>query len=918
MMLAATYSDGVAVFHVSVPQAKEQLDSEAKSVQLEPFAVARLSRPGGRNTSVTWLSLGPHASPYFAVLSDGGKMESECSVVLCMIDLPHYTERVSSDDIQRCPIRAVCETRLPRSRSVSGEQPSSGLFALNSIGSIACNYGGRVLALSPALSSSHMLPATDDAYFLTLKHPVASQPSGLDSVGSISLPDSSSDKAGILSVFTMTQCDPQPPSSEAGCQRECWSVPVQRHWLCRTHVGDSNDSRDVSVKSVSEPKTPSLVGNENATCGSTSSVVCELRCGDMSSSSTFVPHRIVRCKSSGHCAVLFASTLGDTNTVASRGVAVDPSIFALLDSDSSKRLPSIDYRKGRDVAFLPKGDDDHTRALILSEDGSSIHLLTCQEGDGDESEWREGAGFRPFLGAPSVADYSECRRVFVVSSGSWSGLLMVGTRVRDGQTFIVCSKLINPIDSSQINGLSTMLPNLKTDPLLWLGRGECVVSLAELPRFENGRRCIAVGTHQRVIIADLDTLTIFTETSVALACGSLASIGSHTVSFCSTDSRVQYLCGLPGKFSRGVLAALPSPACGTAPNCLLAVRPDRIVFATTCNGVRLVQQGENEHMCLTPSGRTKPAILLEPLVANALCERDNKKYSDEIIRLAIEKFGRKTKSLAHAENEGIGNLGCGLTPMVFEMLSAHGFKHPASWLLAGNTRVEPTSNCKILPPWAPMPSKAHAALGVDSLLQIAANGDQYFSDYVKSPDQSMASNLPRTSDPSAEFALEFGRKAMAEGKIREGLRLLDVAGTEPSNGDLLHLVLSLQLDPFSDITKVLKALCGYDKDGSTHLGSYHGATTSLAALSLDLRMRGMDGRELPKVDHDTIRASGEVCRRRMRQLAPSVQRGYRVQRSRHRLIGDNAFELALTGHKNTMEPEHNLWDAPFNESNHVW
>ena len=114
-----------------------------------------------------------------------------------------------------------------------------------------------------------------------------------------------------------------------------------------------------------------------------------------------------------------------------------------------------------------------------------------------------------------------------------------------------------------------------------------------------------------------------------------------------------------------------------------------------------------------------------------------------LLRSVIERFGRKVAPFPHGDDEGIGSLGSGLTPAVFELLSAHGLKDPASWLLTGSCCFERAANSKVQPPWIPVHSKAAAAFNRDASLHIIANGDQYFSDYVKSPDHNMASTLPR-------------------------------------------------------------------------------------------------------------------------------------------------------------------------------
>jgi hypothetical protein len=255
------------------------------------------------------------------------------------------------------------------------------------------------------------------------------------------------------------------------------------------------------------------------------------------------------------------------------------------------------------------------------------------------------------------------------------------------------------------------------------------------------------------------------------------------------------------------------------------------------------------------------------MVANAICEAGNQGESTSLLRSVIERFGRKVAPFPHGDDEGIGSLGSGLTPAVFEPLSAYGLKDPASWLLTGSCCFERAANSKVQPPWIPVHSKAAAAFNRDASLHIIANGDQYFSDYVKSPDHNMASTLPHTSDPSAVVGHKCARQAMRDGDVAGALKLSDFAGTSSSDSALLHLALSLQLDQSPDVTKVLKALSDYGDDGSARTACHSSTTSSLAALAIDLKSRQVngkvpqDGGEFEKTSDDyLLLLRGYCCR----------------------------------------------------------
>ena len=67
---------------------------------------------------------------------------------------------------------------------------------------------------------------------------------------------------------------------------------------------------------------------------------------------------------------------------------------------------------------------------------------------------------------------------------------------------------------------------------------------------------------------------------------------------------------------------------------------------------------------LAPIPPTRPAFLLEPLIASALSQSGGVgtdiSENDTIqilLRTLLERFGRKTSSFPHSENEGTGGLG---------------------------------------------------------------------------------------------------------------------------------------------------------------------------------------------------------------------------------------------------------------------
>lgn len=343
----------------------------------------------------------------------------------------------------------------------------------------------------------------------------------------------------------------------------------------------------------------------------------------------------------------------------------------------------------------------------------------------------------------------------------------------------------------------------------------------------------------------------------------------------------------------------------------MAVRPERFLYARYHAGIRLVEHSENENSFIIPNLLTRPAMLLEPMVANALCEADNPGESTILLRAVIERFGRKVGSFPHGDDEGIGVNGSGLTQQVMEMLSEYGLDHPASWLLTGTVQFERSSHSKILPSWMPVSMKSVASTDADAHLHILSSGDLYLTDYIKSPESNLPSTLPSPSDPSSLVSRELAFSAMEKGDIAGAMKMLDLAGTGASESTLLHMILAMQVDPFADIVPLLQLLSGDAKDG--HKDMTCSTSKALAALALYLRTRHQQGNSKTGVSRSAETFSAEW----MRQLAPSVQRNHGVQRMRHYLLEEKAIKKAVTRKYNKVEPDVK-WNSRCNESKHIW
>ena len=91
--------------------------------------------------------------------------------------------------------------------------------------------------------------------------------------------------------------------------------------------------------------------------------------------------------------------------------------------------------------------------------------------------------------------------------------------------------------------------------------------------------------------------------------------------------------------------------------------------------------------------------------------------------------------MSHAEDEGVGNFGAGITPRVFELLEYYKLHAAATWLLTGTIHFDRSPNSRTMPSWMPMSAKLKAAPDTDAFFHVFSNGDQYLSEYIKSRSQ---------------------------------------------------------------------------------------------------------------------------------------------------------------------------------------
>lgn len=888
LMLAAAFQGGVCLYHVALPKLREQHKKGFNDPKV-PTASTKLGQTPAlkpimgvarwnhvyHKSFVGFVDLGPHLPPTLAVLLTGLETNLDYArLALVACRLPMYGADRSKKQGTHLQVLDTTEwtektAQLPR-------------------GLVSCSDVPGILYHS---DSSIRLVRFQD---WPDRGGIGSLSVGLTTSGTNHWGDAENDKVGVLTVYTTYHCERKKTSLGDGDatdqQQELeWSSPSRRHWLIQTLLGDCKDS--MAMENINHPHSAKEEKeDEVVTRGTSSLVVCEL--GGLESLYELVPYRVARDPSGLYKAVWFRPM-----DVSSE----DKEMIAMIESRDGNISKSIITQviDGRELVFLPSqlSEDQETfiaQALVVSRNGGSIALWQRKVNPMSKKSWVPSIGMpcRPFLGVTEKKDlYVECHKLVLNRFQDQVGLLAVGWKGATGMFCIIASGL------QPDKGLvwSQILPNLDKDPVLWLQETERVQMLFSLPSEQSIRGGIAVSTTKRVMILSPD-LKILAQTPVSLPPSTLVPMGSFTVAYCSHDDhKIRYLSGLPGTFgTSGMIAALPAPQHSYCPYYLLAIRPDRFIYTQWHCGTRLVERGQPAHSFLLPLAVIRPALLLEPMIANAIATgKDN---TEPFFRTVVEKFGRKVATMAHGEEEGIGHWGAGMTPRVFELLNYYNSIAAASWLLTGSTSFDRSANSRILPPFMPVTAKIKAAIDADTHLHVIANGDQYFSEYVKSPDNNMSATLPRPTDPSALLCREFAIEAMKEGRILDSLKLLDIAGTESTDAMLLQMALSMQRDKY--VTPILEALSHQD----SQVGKIGSSTTpaSLAALALELRK--------------TKAPSEDFTKRWMKQLAPSFQRGKRTGRMRPRIIGESAFSKI----GEAKQIEDSLFKTETTEAKHVW
>ena len=928
-LLAASFSSGIAVYHIrseddkqtSVPEIIPPLaqakflthDEESDINEVTATTSIDFRKPRG---ILTWYDLGPRSSPCLAMIFQHEQVSFDTTTAtvvektavhrlcLCAIDIPWYgsSELVDLETKQdHRAIGVLCQNDVNLTSPVILDSPTTG--------SIVCYTGGNFLTFHPTLASASSSRIKADGFFSSLSCPVSSSILGLDSNGGVYLGNvdaaiKSKYNDIALSVFSLLSCNGEEEESEL--------TPSLRYWLL---ISNSGDRKMEALPHDQRIDDSSKGDDEVIKTGAVTDVLCELTCGE-NPVSGLVPSRLVKEEGGLRVAVLYSTDHFGGNAGLSEGewnrsrtqtrINPSPVAYAVIDLDEAMKcrgLTPFTLRHGRDVAFLPPTqsvDGSYCSALVvLDPSGLSISTTTIirtspvSEG-GDEAVVES-------IGKCSLHyEGIEGHRVFALFNCNNLEVLVAGYSEDVGLPCLVVCKhsLEKDSNSNQLN----LVEGTDQGHRLWLKAGEEVIALVELPsQNQSSRSNIAVATQQRVLILSMvGSISIIAEVEAFLTCTTLSPIGSHCVAFSASTgpcgggiSRIMYLSCLQNVGNHGIISILPSPGNVKSNTLLTAVRPDRIIYTDSQGGIRHAIEENDGSSFAVPLSHTRPVFLLEPLVANALCQdkwlgSNAAKSSDvqSLLRTIIEKFGRKESSFPHSDSEGIGSFGAGITMKVYDMLLHHGCTQAASLLLTGNAPGDVISQPTILPPWVPMSSKVSVTKGGNEALQVLSSGDYKLAEYLRNCDRE-PQILPKPNDPSSILALKLAIRAISDDKINDAAKLLDFSGHQSSENILLQLPMSRS----SSVEPILRRILAESGSSQQAIKSY---TEVLSSIGLG-------------INDATL----------MSQLAPSVQKARRSGRSRTGVIDSSLIDSAFPkqGANENFDP---AWKDEVNESKHVW
>lgn len=739
-------------------------------------------------------------------------------------------------------------------------------------------YDSAELVSFSVRPSNLLLPLTPSRLALSL-------PSGLSGDGGSLHSDGGGDDDGTLHVSALIECYHVSSDRDA---LQC-NYPDRTWWLCKSIPG-------VTRTSSSESKEEDGLGDNLALLGgATSDTICELSHDSLVG---LVPIRVVRCGDRRMCAVVFQT---EAQLVDSNFVVHSETKIALVEYSDRPLLTVIE---GRDLSFLPSKDGDAPCFLLLSADGTSVSYVSVSR----SLQCTTGASYRPIVGVDSteVSEYIDSRQVVCFpTSGTKLTIAVIGKRLRDEKDCIVIGKMCDVESDVSSAEWSKLLPNIVSGPVAILNPNESVCSMVGLEPDADGYRNFGLSTSRRVLILSSSMGLVAEASRGPSLCDAIAPIGSFVVCYVKGDS-IGYLCCLDKGVADGCVTTLPKQCHFGRTFCLLGLFRDRLVLLDEHSCIQYRGADHKKGAFRLPIATTSPALLLEPMVANAICVGGGQDRSTPLLRSVVEQFGRKSASFAHDDGEGIGNLGAGITSKTFELLNRYGLHEANSWLLTGSVNFGRSANSNVLPPFVPIGPKVNPSFPCDTFLHlVTSGGDSYLLDYVRNPRDNPLAILPKASGCASFLCREYASRALRTRRAADAITTLDLSGSAASESLAFQLGMHCGKEEHGSNLELLQTMGGNVADGSSSRSEENKRTVSvLATISVG-----------DKPFSTTDKASA-LTERKLNSLALSLQRKSRMGRTRQRLLGEE--NASIPSHHSSLSDPEELWRLPCSEMRHVW
>ena len=634
LLLAAMFATGVTVYALLLPSTPtgEKQDipplvdisgsitletSQSASINsnvISPFVASRFDADevGRESSTVLWMKGGNGSLPYLATIlfQNGNQMV----ITVATIHFPGHMEDNKSASLKIISKESVS---IPHAKF-------SKFYGQNVAGSVLAHYHGHL--------TSYRLASTLGRYRYSELHPklyLDSMPISSEVIGITSSGFTNQPVNDVLYIQSSVEFSNQ---MELQLSR--------RYSLHRANTGDAKGVKREAAD-VEFPRG-----------GASASFLCDLSCQN-SSSVALSPRRIIVDQASQKCIIFFGENNEDTTTS-----------FTCFDVpvEDNQMVKPFNLYPGKDACFMPvQSSEGETQILVLDNEAKILRICGSTTLDAD-------------------LENNDCIvHIFKVGSSNDQKLLINRTFIISDKIVFMCSRKVDgkqclfiggPLESLKARSSKAFVR--KKTSKFWLERFELFVSLVQLPSDNNSEPInIAIATTSRVTIVSSDpAMQVLTQTRSKLSCRSLAPLGSNSVAFIDTsngDNHLTYLTSWE-KNQRGIICNMA----GSHPNesfAMLALRPDRLIYLPIQSHYFLSTAQIEAEPRDVPLPLTKPLLLFEPLLANALAGELCRRSNDTILRSILERFGPKRTANPYSDNEGLGTMGAGMNAKVFTMLS---------------------------------------------------------------------------------------------------------------------------------------------------------------------------------------------------------------------------------------------------------